>query len=136
MRAIAWVSLGLIVLALLMMLSGTPAQWGGVVLIGPIPIVLASSPTMAALTIGMAIVLIVVAMLLMYVSTLPLRHEMHIPTEEEPPEQAPKRRVEGGAVIMIGPIPLVFGSDKRMALVAMVLALALMVVWLIFLLLL
>ncbi|HIH69542.1 MAG TPA: DUF131 domain-containing protein [Methermicoccus shengliensis] len=73
---------------------------------------------------------------------------MHIPTEEkhaeepaeepaeELAEEEPKRRVEGAAVIMIGPIPLVIGSDKRLALIAMGLALALMVVWLIFLLLL
>jgi len=133
MRAM-WILLGLAVLALLVMLSGAPWQWGGVVLIGPIPIVLASSPTMAALTIGMTIVLIVVAMLFMYASTLPLRHEM--PMEEELPERAPKKRVEGGAVIMIGPIPLVIGSDRRMALLAMVLALALMAMWLILLLLL
>ncbi len=37
-------------------------------------------------------------------------------------------RVKGGGVIMVGPIPIVFGSDARWASVAMVLAIILVVV--------
>ncbi|MEB3850976.1 MAG: DUF131 domain-containing protein [Desulfurococcales archaeon] len=37
-------------------------------------------------------------------------------------------RVEGGGVVMVGPIPIVFGTSLRAAVAAMVLALALMVV--------
>jgi len=36
-------------------------------------------------------------------------------------------RVRGGAVVMIGPIPIVFGSDARWAVLAMVLAVLLIV---------
>jgi len=40
-------------------------------------------------------------------------------------------RVRGGGVVMIGPIPLVFGSDMKWASVAIVLALALILVTLV-----
>lgn len=38
--------------------------------------------------------------------------------------------VEGGGVIMIGPIPIVFGTSKGAATLAMVLAIILMALWL------
>jgi uncharacterized protein (TIGR00304 family) len=40
-------------------------------------------------------------------------------------------RVEGGGVVMIGPVPIIFGSSLRAALLAMTLALALMILALI-----
>lgn len=39
-----------------------------------------------------------------------------------------RTRVSGGGVIMIGPIPIIFGSDARWASVAMVLAIVLILV--------
>jgi uncharacterized protein (TIGR00304 family) len=42
-------------------------------------------------------------------------------------DEEPGRRTRGGGVIMLGPIPIVFGTDKRTALVMMGLMLALMV---------
>lgn len=44
------------------------------------------------------------------------------------------RRVEvkGGGVVMVGPIPIVFGSDARWAVIAMLLAIALIVLGLLF----
>ncbi|NPA47407.1 MAG: DUF131 domain-containing protein [Thermococci archaeon] len=39
---------------------------------------------------------------------------------------------ETGGVIMIGPIPIVFGTSRRMAVGAMVLAVLLMALWLAF----
>ncbi len=44
-----------------------------------------------------------------------------------------ERRVKGGGVILIGPIPIVFGSDKRSALIAMILAIVLMLLSIFFL---
>lgn len=35
-------------------------------------------------------------------------------------------KVKGGGIILIGPIPIVFGSDKRYALILMILAVVLM----------
>jgi len=39
-------------------------------------------------------------------------------------------KIKGGGVIMIGPIPIVFGSDPKTALAMMIMALAMMVFWL------
>ncbi len=41
-------------------------------------------------------------------------------------------RAEGGGVVLIGPIPIVFGSDAKWATVAVVLAIVLMLISLIF----
>ena len=40
-----------------------------------------------------------------------------------------KAEVKGGGVIMIGPIPIIFGSDARWASVAIVLAIVLILVY-------
>jgi len=42
-----------------------------------------------------------------------------------------KGRVEGGGVIMIGPIPIIFGTSSKMAVIAAVLAVVLIVLALI-----
>jgi uncharacterized protein (TIGR00304 family) len=39
-----------------------------------------------------------------------------------------KPRVKGGGVVMIGPIPIIFGSDPKWASIAIVLAIVLIVV--------
>ncbi len=38
-------------------------------------------------------------------------------------------KIKGGVVVMIGPIPLVVGSDSRTALLMMLIALAIMILW-------
>lgn len=43
-----------------------------------------------------------------------------------------ERKAEGGAVVLIGPIPIVFGSDARWASVAIALAIVLIVIVLLF----
>jgi uncharacterized protein (TIGR00304 family) len=45
-----------------------------------------------------------------------------------------KRRVRGGGVVIIGPIPIVFGTDRKALLLAVAVALAFMVLYLVFLL--
>ncbi len=40
-----------------------------------------------------------------------------------------KAGVAGGAVVMVGPVPIVFGSDFRWAGVAIALAIVLLVLW-------
>lgn len=59
-----------------------------------------------------------------------------VPWEEETFSPASKRElkesIKGGAVVMIGPIPIVFGSDKKYAMIAMILAIALMLLAIIF----
>lgn len=44
-----------------------------------------------------------------------------------------KERVKGGGVILIGPVPVVFGTDKRYALLLMLLAIVFMLLAIIFL---
>jgi uncharacterized protein (TIGR00304 family) len=44
-------------------------------------------------------------------------------------EGGTKTEVRGGGVIMIGPIPIIFGSDARWASLAMVLAIVLILVY-------
>jgi uncharacterized protein (TIGR00304 family) len=44
-------------------------------------------------------------------------------------ESGTKTEVRGGGVIMIGPIPIIFGSDARWASLAMVLAIVLILVY-------
>lgn len=50
--------------------------------------------------------------------------------KEEPDEERPgagkETRVKGGDVILIGPVPVVFGTDKKSALFMMILAIVLM----------
>jgi len=38
-------------------------------------------------------------------------------------------KIRGGGVVMLGPLPIVVGSDPKIALVMMVMALAMMILW-------
>ena len=44
-------------------------------------------------------------------------------------DEKPKTEVKGGGVIMIGPIPVVFGSDRKSVQTLMLLAIALMILY-------
>jgi uncharacterized protein (TIGR00304 family) len=55
--------------------------------------------------------------------------------EPEPSQQTsgkPKKNMKGGGVVLIGPIPIIFGSDPKTAVVLAVLALIIMVAAMIF----
>lgn len=43
------------------------------------------------------------------------------------PAAAPKRNLRAGGVVLIGPIPIILGSDMKMAVIAMILAIVLIV---------
>lgn len=45
---------------------------------------------------------------------------------------AGEAKVEGGGVVLIGPIPIAFGTSGKWVVIALVLALALMVIYIIF----
>jgi len=53
--------------------------------------------------------------------------------EGERGQEIKKEKVKGGGVILIGPVPIVFGTDKKYALLLMILAIALMLLSIIFL---
>jgi uncharacterized protein (TIGR00304 family) len=45
--------------------------------------------------------------------------------------EEPYANLKGGAVIMIGPIPIVAGSDPRMVVLMMTISLAIMILWIV-----
>lgn len=47
--------------------------------------------------------------------------------KEEPYSEKKESKIRGGGVIMLGPIPIIFGSDKESAKTAIILAIILMV---------
>jgi uncharacterized protein (TIGR00304 family) len=55
-------------------------------------------------------------------------HEEKRPEEEWLGEERPTQ-IKGGAVVMIGPIPLVVGSDSRTTLLMMLIALGIIGIW-------
>ncbi|NJD52837.1 MAG: DUF131 domain-containing protein [Candidatus Methanoperedens sp.] len=94
-------------------------------MIGPIPIAFGTSPeiTVIAMLIG------VILMLLMFF----LGRKNEIPGKKSISDTEPETEVKGGGVILIGPIPIVFGSDKRYAIISILLTIALMILALVFL---
>ncbi len=59
------------------------------------------------------------------------------PRESQRPGQPPRQKtgpaVKGGGVVLIGPIPIIFGSDTKLTIVLVVLAIVMMVVMMFFL---
>ena len=53
--------------------------------------------------------------------------------EETNLSEAKSEKIKGGGVIMIGPLPIVFGTDKKYALIAIILAIVLMTLAIVFL---
>ena len=53
---------------------------------------------------------------------------------EEGKDQYEKKdeKIKGGGVIMIGPLPIVFGTDKKYALIAIIMAIVLMILAIVF----
>jgi uncharacterized protein (TIGR00304 family) len=48
------------------------------------------------------------------------------------PQKARKSRIEGGGVVLIGPIPIVFGSNQKLTLLIVIVTFAIMVVAMLF----
>lgn len=109
------------------------ASYGGVVLIGPIPIVFGSSPQMALASMLLAIILMTFSFLLLVWPSKRTEEEGDIHEEKRPEEEwlgeGRPAQIKGGAVVMIGPIPLVVGSDSRTTLLMMLIALAIIGIW-------
>ncbi|MGB9928426.1 MAG: TIGR00304 family membrane protein [Methanosarcina sp.] len=59
--------------------------------------------------------------------------DSEIPPYGRPPEKKVESRVRGGGVIMIGPIPIIFGTDRGSAKTAIILAIVLMILSFLFL---
>jgi uncharacterized protein (TIGR00304 family) len=50
------------------------------------------------------------------------------PGQTQTPEPRPRPKVRGGGVVLIGPIPIIFGSDKKSAIILSILAIIIMVI--------
>lgn len=98
------------------------ANFGGLIMIGPIPIAFGSSPEMT-------VIAMVIGFLMMIAFLLLSRRSIDSGEEEERTSYEDKkdRKVKGGGMILIGPIPIVFGSDIKYTLIIMILAIILMV---------
>ena len=44
-------------------------------------------------------------------------------------ENVERAKVKGGAIVMIGPVPIIMGSDYRSTILMMLIALAIMIIW-------
>ncbi len=49
--------------------------------------------------------------------------------EDRQKENGKRINAKGGAIIMIGPIPIIIGSDYRITILLMLIALAIMIIW-------
>ncbi len=84
------------------------------------------------ITIGLIIILLGLFLVVFWTIT----HSVQQSTESEDdisPAEKKKERIKGGGVVMIGPLPLVFGTDKKYAIIAMLLAIVLMLLYIAFL---
>lgn len=107
------------------------ADYGGVILIGPIPIVFGSNPGTAAAAMLLAVALMIISFLL-FLGLLLLRWPQRNEKDQHfahPGEEKEHAKMRGGGVVMLGPIPIVVGSDPKTALLMMALALAMMILW-------
>jgi len=102
--------------------SAQKANIGGLIMIGPIPIAFGTSPELTII----AMILGILLMLLFFVigRRNEKMEEKGIPAQDI--MEGSKTKVNGGGVIFIGPIPIIFGSDKRFAIIAILLAIVLM----------
>ena len=62
-----------------------------------------------------------------------MRHVKESEEEKISHEMSKDKKVKGGGVIFIGPVPVVFGADKKYALLMMILAIVLILLAIIFL---
>jgi uncharacterized protein (TIGR00304 family) len=110
------------------LLSIQKANIGGLIMIGPIPIAFGTSPELTIIAMLLGILL----MILFFVieKRNEQREEIDIPPQDI--TEGPGTKVKGGGLIFIGPIPIVFGSDKRFVIIAIILAIVLMLLAIVF----
>lgn len=119
-----WIILALAILLIAMLLlSFNASHYGALVLIGPIPIVVASDISIAIFLI--LLTFLILSLLLIFSFLGKAIGEVKI----EP--KAVEKEKKFGGVVLIGPLPIIFG-EARMAIVASILAIILMLLALLF----
>lgn len=136
--------IALVILGFILLSFGTfsDAAFGGLVMIGPIPIAFGSSPSMTALSMVVGIVLLILYLIMWGKHTQPKgdnytenddggdkdrgNHESNDKDNGE--GRIVKRDVKGGGVVMIGPIPIIIGTDSRSVIIVLAIALTFLLI--------
>ncbi len=124
---VIFTAIAIFILFLALALSSA-ANFGGLIMIGPIPIAFGSTTELTTVAMVIGLLLIIAYFLFFFWFQRGMR-ESEVQMKIEPervmePERGTK--VKGGGVVMIGPIPIIFGSDVKYASLAIVLAIILM----------
>jgi uncharacterized protein (TIGR00304 family) len=98
------------------------ANIGGLIMIGPIPIAFGTSPELTIIAMILGIFLMI--LFFMIGKRNGKMEDKGIPVQDI--TEGSGTKVSSGGVIFIGPIPIIFGSDKRFAIIAILLAIVLM----------
>lgn len=101
--------------------SAQNANIGGLIMIGPIPIAFGTSPELTIIAMILGILLMI---LFFIIGRRNEKEQKSIPAQDI--TEGSGTKVKGGGVIFIGPIPIIFGSDKQFAIIAILLAIVLM----------
>lgn len=110
-------------------LSSIPSvSYGAIVVIGPIPIVVASDVAIALL---MLIIAAIIFATIFFLAHIGKEYEVEIERFEPPM----KKEKKFGGIVLIGPLPIIFGDAKiaifasLIALILMLIAIAFMMGW-------
>lgn len=122
-----WLIIALIVtFAAIIAASTLPnAEYGAVVLVGPVPIVFASNAAMVLPLLIFTVILIAIIIILMLLSRFNVRESFEFEKTIEKFE-VPKQEKKFGGIVLIGPLPIIFG-DAKIAIFASLIAIVLMV---------
>ena len=85
------------------------------------------------LLITIGIIFIILGFMLIAIGMMSPALRNKTPEEKAIPATGEEEKVKGGGVILIGPIPIVFGTDRRYAIIAIKLTIVLMLLAMIFL---
>jgi len=110
--------------------SSQKANIGGLIMIGPIPIAFGTSPGITVIAMIIGIVLMVLAF---FLGSSAMENEAQEKKGTWNTGEESGEKIKGGGVIFIGPIPIVFGTDKKSVILAILLAIALMLMAMIYL---
>jgi uncharacterized protein (TIGR00304 family) len=95
-----------------------------------IPIVFGTSPEITLVTMVIGLVITLVFFSLWTITRSVETGAVSKETTNQP--ETKHEKIKGGGVIMIGPLPIVFGTDKKYAIIAIILAIVLMMIAIVF----
>ncbi|MDK2796038.1 MAG: hypothetical protein PWQ58_1237 [Archaeoglobaceae archaeon] len=121
---LALVVIGLTIGLAVLNIPNSNVSYGAIVLIGPIPIVVASDVAIAIFVLLIAVIFLLMTAFLHRVEDLKFGEDSY-PEFQEETRIENKTEKKFGGVVLIGPIPIVFG-DTKLAVFALILTITLM----------